>query len=1432
MHRHLESKIYRLYTKLSPKRKTQKPPIFSTALQFTVPTLALLLSFSSMSLANPVSGIVESGKATITNNANTTIINQTTKQGIINWQSFNIQKGEGTHFQQPVGGVTLNRINPAQGASEIYGRLSSTGQVFLVNPAGIYFGPSALVNVGGIVASTKDLTDSNFLAGNYNFNVASTYNGAVVNDGSINARMNGLVALLGSSSVNNGSIVANTGNVVLASGEAFTISMDKGKLINFTVTEQAKKAGVDHNGKALTVGVSNTGKVLVPGGQILLSAQAAKSILDNAINMSGVLQASTAKETAGQVIILSDAGGSATVSGKIRAAGRQKGQKGGTVKILAGNHISLTESAEVDASGRANGGQVFIGGNTHGTELRAQSLNIAKGSNVKADALVNGKGGQIIVWAEKNSTAHGYLGAKGGQLAGDGGLVETSGGKVDFNGISVSTKSFKGKTGTWLIDPADITISNSLLNTDITNNSGSTIFQPDALIPLVNITTSNLTATTLGDALANNNVLVETSPCAGLGTCNTNTGNINLGNSGSLSDLVTGWGSASTTLTLHADNNITLSADLNVGTSGSKGIVFSAGHTTTSGSVTLNNALNGNLAVTINPGSTGSATINTAQGATNALTSFTVSGPVNLNANVTTSGAQSYSNSITAGTTAISGSTMSFGGNVTGSNFSVTSTAALNLPTVDITGNLAATGAGITEAGNLTVGGTSTFNAGANEIDLSTGTNNFSGAVSVNNSGTNDVDITSAAALAFGTSSIGSGNLNIITGGDLTETGAITQAASAGDINISATNATTNVYLDTQANDFNGNINFDGTLANIQDVGLRNIDLNANVPTNLNDLINLRNLNVVFDNTGITFNGITLSGNLSATAGGSGGMVTETDNTVVAGTTTINAGANSVYMDYYDFYTGAVTISNSGPNDIELTSYATTPLLLGNISNGAGNLDFYGLGGTIQVPGTAITQAANAISAQLYSDQGDVIATNAGNLFTSPTSLNSAGNYALSYFNNGPLEIGWDFFGTGPVNISAARSITGDTANPGPIVQYLGGTGTITLTTTVPNSDILIGYDGNYILGNVTFGGTLSNIRDVAFNNTTTGATFPTNLTSLSNLRNLSVQFDNNSATMPALSIPGTLMMEATEITVPSGSNLTGGTGIHLGAPTINLGADLSCSTGFVQLGGQTTLNTDVTISAPNIFVNSDLFGGTNSLTLSMTGSDGGAFVFYNTVNFTNPSTSNIIITGLSAAETYLDVSNTLDSSLTYNITGFDTGTLTGDNFGATYSNIQNIFGNTNTNDFIFANGASLSGGITGTGAGTNNTIDYTAYTTPLAFTLTGEATGQVVNSSMAQINTFANIGNNLLNGSGHSLTLANNSDTLTLGLSSGTIQAGVSSTSFTDIAQYTSVNSTNPVNFVTTPVTYGPGSNQVTLGGTAVITFTNFNESLFTPAP
>ena len=133
--------------------------------------LILMSACAQNVLANPTGGQVTAGNASISNpSANVVQIHQTSDKAVIDWRTFNIAPNEKTQFQQPSrSSITLNRIDPSNGASSILGRLQANGQVWLINPAGIFFGPTARVDVGGLLATTANITNQDFMAGKYHF---------------------------------------------------------------------------------------------------------------------------------------------------------------------------------------------------------------------------------------------------------------------------------------------------------------------------------------------------------------------------------------------------------------------------------------------------------------------------------------------------------------------------------------------------------------------------------------------------------------------------------------------------------------------------------------------------------------------------------------------------------------------------------------------------------------------------------------------------------------------------------------------------------------------------------------------------------------------------------------------------------------------------------------------------------------------------------------------------------------------------------------------------------------------------------------------------------------------------------------------------------------------------------------------------------------
>ncbi len=131
----------------------------------SVPVTALPVPCVATSCGSGVKGFVSSGAASGLQSGNTFKVSQTSNTATLNWSSFNIGANGKVVFTQPSStSIALNRIfdtNP----SSIFGALTANGQIYLINANGFLFGSSATVNVGGLLASSLNLSDANFSAG-------------------------------------------------------------------------------------------------------------------------------------------------------------------------------------------------------------------------------------------------------------------------------------------------------------------------------------------------------------------------------------------------------------------------------------------------------------------------------------------------------------------------------------------------------------------------------------------------------------------------------------------------------------------------------------------------------------------------------------------------------------------------------------------------------------------------------------------------------------------------------------------------------------------------------------------------------------------------------------------------------------------------------------------------------------------------------------------------------------------------------------------------------------------------------------------------------------------------------------------------------------------------------------------------------------------
>lgn len=303
--------------------------------------LAAAALLSQPAQALPEGATVIHGGANIQRNGQNMTIQQTTQQAIINWNGFSISANELVQFLQPGAAASvLNRVTGLD-ASVINGILQGNGNIFLINPNGVLIGPGGMVNAGGFLASTLELSNSDFLSGNLRFKQGAGHDlAAVVNQGKIKVNDGGFVVLLAPSVANEGLILAKNGEVALGAGKEATLNFDGRDLIHFAVNDAP-----------------------VGNGTVVMSQASANNVLAQVVNNLGIEEA-----------------GSLSLSGTVEAGDiLLQGETANVAsQTLSGQNLDMdfTGSVELNSQFMLDGGNIDIeaGGNITFDTLVAERL--------------------------------------------------------------------------------------------------------------------------------------------------------------------------------------------------------------------------------------------------------------------------------------------------------------------------------------------------------------------------------------------------------------------------------------------------------------------------------------------------------------------------------------------------------------------------------------------------------------------------------------------------------------------------------------------------------------------------------------------------------------------------------------------------------------------------------------------------------------------------------------------------------------------------------------------------------------------------------------------------------------------------------------------------------------------------------------------------
>jgi filamentous hemagglutinin family protein len=501
----------------------------------------------------PTDPTVVHGNATIhTVGDHMTVTNS--PNAILNWQDFSIGNNQQVYFQQPdATSQVLNRVI-GNDPSHILGHLGSNGGVWLINPNGILFGQNAQVNVAGLVASTLDISNIDFLAGRYNFVAGGTNPGQVTNQGEVRTTFGGRVLLVGEQVQNEGTVQTPGGSIVLAAGKSLElidsgapnvvvrVSAPESRVANLGSLVAESGGNIDLHGsivnqegivRASSLGTDSAGRIVLKASEEL---KLAESSLTQANGGNVTMEAGTSTALAGLVDVSRQAGTGGSIqlnTGKldtvVGSALNASGEQGGHIRIEGTGLIDLSSSvsasgtskggmievtsdqvylrnASLHASGGTQGGIVHIGGGWQGSgDLpHARQVLIGRASEVKANGAagstaVKGGVGEIAIWSTQSSQFYGLLQAR------DGGRIELSSrGTIDPQGNIQA-----GTGGIVLFDPKNLFVDN---NTPVINISEATFTSRSSEDSHISPSTiqTQLSSGTPVTLQANNNISVNT----------------------------------------------------------------------------------------------------------------------------------------------------------------------------------------------------------------------------------------------------------------------------------------------------------------------------------------------------------------------------------------------------------------------------------------------------------------------------------------------------------------------------------------------------------------------------------------------------------------------------------------------------------------------------------------------------------------------------------------------------------------------------------------------------------------------------------------------------------------------------------------------------------------------------------------------------------
>jgi Ca2+-binding RTX toxin-like protein len=707
--------------------------------------------------------------------------------------------------------------------------------------------------------------------------------------------------------------------------------------------------------------------------------------------------------------------------------------------------------------------------------------------------------------------------------------------------------------------------------------------------------------------------------------------------------------------------------------------------------------------------------------------------------------------------------------------------------------NLNITALGITQADAVIVDGTANLNGGAAAITLANASNDFTGQVNANNTGANAISLTDVNSIDLGTVTTANA-LTVIAGapGSITDSGTITVGglttltANGGSIVLNSVNTFT---------------------------GLVQVSLATTGDLTLNDTTALALQNQTAPVDIVTVN------NLNITAVG----ITQIDNFVVNGTTTLNGGTGAVTLtNGTNNFVGPVSATTTGAGGVSLTD--TNAIVLANI-NTTGDLTVNAVGIT-QLAGSTITVTGLTT---LTGNGGVITLAQATNDFIGAVSASNTGANAIALRDANNILLGTISTPAGSLSVTSVNDIT---QNGGGVVvggtSNLISTGGNVLLNVSPNNnftgDVSANAAGNVAisdvnaisLGTVTAGGNLSLIANGVGTITDTGIITVTGNTQLTAGGNIILDSANTFTGSVQVELVNNSNLTLVDSTPLNLDRLNPGT---LQVNALNITAVGITQTDTLIVATTTTLNGGagaITLNDPN----NDFIGAvTISNTTNASLDDLNAITFgavTTTGSFTVDAGGAITLGGVTTVGTSLDLQANANNAAGGAITSATTltvGTTTTLETGSLATAANDISLSAVTNDFVgavtivSANDASLDDA---------NAITFGAVTTNTNFTV--DAGGTITLNAATIVGGNLDLQANANNAAGGAITGAG----AITATGTTTLETGTPATATNDITLNTVTNDfVGAVTIISSNDASLDDANAITFG--AVTTTANF---------